>query len=126
MVRCGDVLWLFDGTASSERKDRMFVCLDPEQGWCARIVSKRPRHEPVAIGRRDHPFLYHDSYIETGMPVDFLESEFEDAVADGRRVGRISAAVARRIVLAWERADVAPPQARDAVVKRVKEEFGIA
>jgi hypothetical protein len=33
--RCGDVLWLFDGTARGESKLQMFVCLDPEQGWCA-------------------------------------------------------------------------------------------
>lgn len=124
--RCGDVLWLFDGTARGESKMRMFVCLDPEQGWCARIVSRQPRHDPVAIGRSDHPFLDHDSFIETGMPVEFYEGELEDAVADGRLAGRISADAARRIVAAWERAKVTPPYARDAVVKRVKDEFGIA
>ncbi len=104
----------------------MFVCLDPEQGWCARIVSRPPRHEPVAVSRNDHPFLDHDSYIETGIPIEFLEDELADAIAAGRRVGRISADAARSIVAAWERARVTPPYARDAVIRRVKEEFGIA
>jgi hypothetical protein len=125
-ARCGDVLWLFDGTARDAPKARMFVCLDPEQGWCARIVSRPPRHEPVAISRNDHPFLDHDSYIETGIPIEFLEDELADAIAAGRRVGRISADAARSIVAAWQRARVTPPYARDAVIRRVKEEFGIA
>ncbi len=104
----------------------MFVCLDPEQGWCARIVSRRPRHEPVAIARNDHPFLDHDSYIETGIPVEFYEGELEDAVTEGRLVGQISPDTARRIIAAWERAKVTPPHARDPVISRLKEEFGIA
>ncbi len=88
-------------------------------------MSRRPRHEPVAISRDDHPFLTHDSYIETGMPIEFYEGEFEDALSEGHFAGRISADVARRIVAAWERAKVTPPYARDTVIKRMKEEFGI-
>ncbi len=121
MARCGDVLWLFDGTAVRDRKMRMFVCLDPTQGWCARIVTRPPRHEPVLMERRDHRFLRHDSYVETGTPVEFGDDEIEE----GRLAGRISADLARRMITAWERAEVAPPHARDAVIGHLREEFGI-
>jgi hypothetical protein len=79
----------------------------------------------VAISRDDHPFLDHDSYVETGMPVEFYEGEFEDAVSEGRLIGRISPDAARRIIAAWERAKVTPPYARDAVVERAPLAFCI-
>ena len=122
MARCGDVLVLYDATAARQPKARMFVCLDPEQGWCARIVTRQPRRHPVMMDPRDHPFLDHHSYIETGMPVEFLDDELESS----RSVGRISASVAHRIVEAWQRSEVVPPQARDAVIARVRSEFKIA
>ena len=78
------------------------------------------------MARNDHPFLHHDSYIETGIPVEFYEDELENAVSEGRLVGRISPDTARRIIAAWERAKVTPPYARDPVIRRLKEEFGIA
>jgi hypothetical protein len=121
MVSCGDVIWLYDATAARDAKTRMFVCLDPEQGWCARIVTRRPRHHPVLIRKSDHPFLDHDSYVETGMPVEFLD----DDLATAGCAGRISGAVARSIVEAWQRSDVTPEEARDSVILRLKLEFGI-
>jgi hypothetical protein len=121
MVSCGDVIWLYDATASRDTKTRMFVCLDPEQGWCARIITRRPRHHPVLIGKSDHPFLDHDSYIETGMPVEFLD----DDLATAQCAGRILDAVARSIIDAWQRSEVTPEEARDAVIMRIKSQFEI-
>ncbi len=79
----------------------------------------------MPVRKNDHPFLDHDGYIETGIPVEFYEGEFENAISEGRLAGKISADVARAIVSAWERAKVTPPDAREAVVKRIKEEFGL-
>jgi hypothetical protein len=125
LARVGDVLWLYDDTAARERKRRMFVCLDPERGWFARIVSDPPRHaksdDYVPVMRADHAFLDHDSFVETGREVDFGEDEFESI----RPVGRISASCARRNIDAWQKSRVAPVEVRDVVVARLTSEFGI-
>jgi hypothetical protein len=125
VTACGDVLWLFDGTAAGATKERMFVCLDPENGWFARIVTRQPRRDPVQLTIAAHPFLDHDSFVETGIPVEFYEGEIEEAVDRGRNVGRISIEAARRVMIAWQGAEVTPPQARDVIVRRLRETFGL-
>jgi hypothetical protein len=121
MARCGDVMWLYDATAARDPKLRMFVCLDPAQGWCARVLSREPRHGGVPIAAAEYSFLSRDSYIETGMPIEMLEDE----INQGRRAGQISTTTAQRIVAAWERSLVTPPCARDAVITELKSTFGI-
>lgn len=124
MVRCGDVLWLFDGTAAGENKDRMFVCLEPTRGWFARIVTRQPRYRPVSLPESGHPFLRHDSYVETGMPVEFYEAEVDESERRGV-AGRVSHTVAAAIVTAWSDARVTPPAAREEIVTRVRETYGL-
>jgi hypothetical protein len=122
VVRCGDVLVLFDSTAAHQVKDRMFVCVDPVEGWFARIVTREPRHYPVKITVADHPFLDHDSYIETGIPAQYQDDEIEEAEQAGIR-GRISEATAKRMLTAWEEAEVTPPLIRDAVLRHLRETY---
>jgi hypothetical protein len=124
VIRCGDVVRLFDATAAGDAKDRMFVCLDPVNGWFARIVTREPRHYPIRLRAADNDFLDHDSHIETGIPVLFFDDELEEAEAAGQ-VGRISAEVAKRMLAAWERAEVTPLVVRELVTGQLRETFGL-
>ena len=89
MIRCGDVVQLFDATAAGDAKDRMWVCLDPVNGWFARIVTREPRHYPIRLRAADRGFLDHDSHIETGIPVQFYDEDLQEADTAGP-VGRIA------------------------------------
>jgi hypothetical protein len=122
VIRCGDVVRLFDATAAGDAKDRMFVCLDPVNGWFARIVTREPRHHPVRLRATDHDFLDHDSHIETGIPVQFYDDDLQEAEATGP-VGRISPEMATRMLDAWQRAEVTPPVVRDLVVRQLRETY---
>ena len=104
----------------------MFVCLDPIQGWFARIVTREPRHWPVRLhAGPEHGFLDHDSYVETGIPVEFYDDDIEEAEARDGVLGRISADAARRMMNAWAEAEVTPPAARDVILQQLRETFGL-
>lgn len=127
MLRCGDVLRLFDATAQGEVKDRWFVCLDPENGWFARIVTRRPRHQPVQLTQREHPFLDHDSYVEIGLTVTVSDNEIDQALAEnGTPAGRISTHAAIQILAAWKRSELVPPSMMDAIVRHLTEQYRLS
>ena len=122
MIRCGDVVRLFDAAAAGVAKDRRFVCVDPVQGWFARIVTREPRHHPVRLRAADHEFLDHNSFVETGIPIQFFDDDLREADAAGA-VGRISEDVAKRMLTAWQEAEVTPPAVREAIQQHLRETF---
>jgi hypothetical protein len=85
-----EVLWLFHGTAKGEVKNRMMVCVSPEDGFFLPI-NTTDRHRPCfALSMRpDHLWLDHDSHVECDILI-FDEYLIDESMRRHGVVGYLS------------------------------------
>ena len=76
----------------------MVVCVEPEKGLFFRINTEGKWQVPVFIDRVRHTFLDHDSYIESGDPIELDDYIVDQSLRKRGVLGRIDVDVAQQVV----------------------------
>lgn len=75
-----DVIWLYHGTATGQTKNRMMVCVSPDDGFFLPI-NTRDKFRPcfALLKQPNHTWLDHDSHIECDF-LEYDECEIEESI----------------------------------------------
>lgn len=95
-IKNRDIILIPDDTVRPP-KPKFVVCVEASLGLFYRINTKKWR-PVVFLSKMDHPFLDHDSYIESGDPLEIDDYIVNESIRKKGIIGQISNEVALKII----------------------------